>query len=96
MSKQTKITRSARGRECQVRSPVCSYDSTTVVYAHLNGGGIGTKAHQIHGAYACHSCHQWLDGVYVHTHRRDERDLCHLRGVIRTQIILLDEGLITT
>jgi len=39
-----KYTESARGQECQVRIPgICSHDPETVVFAHLNGGGMGMK-----------------------------------------------------
>jgi hypothetical protein len=52
-----KYTESARGQECQVRIPgICSHDPETVVFAHLNGGGMGMKRASIHGAYCCSSC----------------------------------------
>jgi len=97
VSKQTKITKSAKGKDCQVRViGICSYDNEKTVYAHLNGGGIGMKSHDIHGAYACFECHQWLDGGYVeHLVLREKRDLIHLEAVVRTQAILLSEGLIS-
>jgi len=91
----SKITEAARGQECTVRIPsVCNWDSTTVVHAHLNGGGGAMKHHDIHGAFACSACHAWLDGGYVKTASRDERDLAHLQAMQRTQLILLDLGLI--
>lgn len=96
MSNQTKLTKSARGQDCQVRIPnVCNHNPDTVVLAHLNGGGGGMKHDDIHGAYACSTCHAWLDGGYVHHFNRDYRDLLHLEAVIRTQIIMLDKGLIS-
>lgn len=97
MAKQTKITRSARGEQCQVRIPnVCNGNPETTVLAHLNGGGIGYKAKDIHGAYSCSDCHRWLDGGFTQTPniQRSIRDLYHLEGVIRTQSIMLDKGLI--
>lgn len=96
MAKQTKLTKSARGKGCTVRVPyVCNSNSETVVLSHLNGGGMGTKHNDIHGAYACSACHAWLDGGYTKHFNRDYRDLLHLEGVIRTQEIMLAEGLIT-
>jgi len=93
--KQTPITKSARNEQCQVMIyGVCNHDPETVVLAHLNGGGGGMKNPDFQGAYACSNCHFWLDGGYVNTSTRDERDLFHLQAVIKTQKILLEKGLI--
>ena len=94
-SKQDKFTRSARGQQCQIRQQnVCNHNPETVVLAHLNGAGWGKKADNIHAAFACAACHAWLDGGYVKTHSRDQRDLAHLQGVVRTQEIWRREGLL--
>lgn len=93
MTKQNKYTRSARGQSCQVRVPgVCNHDPQTVVFAHLNGGGWGAKQYDIHGCYACDRCHFWLDGGYVQTHTRQDRDLTHLEAMVKTQQIMIKEG----
>ena len=96
MSKQTKITRSARGQECQIRVPgVCNGMPDTTVLAHLNGGGIAMKHNDIHGAYACSSCHSFVDGGYAQTEiSRNLARLWHLDGIIRTQQLMINEGLI--
>ncbi len=101
MTKQTKYTKSARNQECQIRIPgVCNHDSETTVLAHLNGGGMGMKALDIHGAYACSACHIWLDGGYVKAtipviqNSKTDRDLYHLEGVIRTQKIMIESGVL--
>lgn len=92
----SKITKSARGKDCLVRvSGVCCHDNSTVVAAHLNGAGLAIKENDLFTARACHACHAWLDGGYVKTHTREQRDLYHLQGIIRTQKQYLDEGLIT-
>ncbi|MDF0750305.1 DUF1364 domain-containing protein [Marinobacter sp. 71-i] len=93
--KMTPIRRSARGQECQVRIPgFCNGDSSTTVLAHLNGGGMGAKASDHEAAYACSACHAWLDGGYTNDmYTRDDRDLFHLQAVIRTQRILIEQGL---
>lgn len=86
---------SARDELCLVRVPgVCNGDPATTVLAHLNGGGMAAKHHDIHGAYACSACHSWLDGGYVRDSDRATRDLLHLQGVIRTQLRLMDKGLL--
>mgnify|MGYP003125111298 CR=1 FL=1 len=53
----SKITESARGMPCQVQLSGCMPDTETVVYAHLNGGGMGTKQSDLFGMYACLNCH---------------------------------------
>ncbi len=91
----SKLRNSARGQQCQVRIPdVCTGFVDETVLAHLNGGGMGMKHSDIHGAFACFACHNWLDKDYVKTATRDERDLSHLQAIIRTQQIWLKEGLI--
>ena len=89
----TKVRQSAAGEQCLVRVPgICCGDPETVVLAHLNGAGMATKAPDAHGAYACRTCHAWLDGGYARTHTREQRDLLHLQGVIRTQHRLMEQG----
>lgn len=92
----TPIRRSANGQPCQVRVPsICNGDSATTVLAHLNGGGMGSKQHDIHAAFACAACHWWVDGGYtIEGATRSTRDLVHLQGVIRTQRILINLGLV--
>lgn len=93
--KQDKYTRSAQGEACLVRVPgVCSGRLDTTVPAHLNGAGMALKHLNIHIAYACFECHTWLDGGYAKTHTRAERDLLHLEGIIRTQIVMVDKGIL--
>ncbi|MCZ4284567.1 DUF1364 family protein [Marinobacter salarius] len=93
--KMTPIRKSAKGQECQVRVPgVCNGDSSTTVLAHLNGGGMGAKASDHEAAFSCSACHEWLDGGFARTgYNRDIRDLWHLQAVIRTQRILIEQGL---
>ena len=100
MAKQNKYTRSARGQECQIRIPgVCNYNPETTVLAHLNGAGIGMKHPDIFGSYACSDCHDVVDARKVIftdktelTH--DDIKLMHLEGVIRTQRIMIDSGVL--
>ena len=91
---RNKIRASARGRECQIRIPgVCNSNPETTVLCHLGGGGMGAKRSDLHGAYGCSSCHDEIDRrtrVVDFEHAR----LLFLEGIIRTQEILLNEGLI--
>lgn len=97
----SKYTKSAKGQDCQVRIPgVCNFNPETTVFAHLNGGGMGMKALDIHGAYACSACHFWLDGGYTTAvigqkmHTRWERDLYHYQGMVRTQQLMVKNGVL--
>lgn len=94
--KMTKIRASAKGEQCQVRVPgICNRDPSTTVLAHLNGSGTALKTSDHEAAYACSACHAWLDGGFATTgYNRDIRDLWHLQAVIRTQRILIEQGLI--
>ena len=104
MSKQTKYTKSARGQECTIRIPnVCNFNPETTVLAHLNGGGMGAKHVDIHGAYACSSCHDVVDGRVNHSYGTGVNDdvldkvlahIDHLEGVIRTQEIMISNGIL--
>lgn len=92
------LRKEAKGRGCMVRIPgVCNHNSETVVLAHvrLTGvSGMGMKAPDILGAWACSSCH---DAVDRRNHTDLERDyvrLMHLEGMARTIAQLKKEGLI--
>jgi len=97
-----KYTESARGQECQVRIPgICSHDPETVVFAHLNGGGMGMKRASIHGAYCCSSCHDFYDGrvnrlKWLNLHGQTMADIHAMfyEGVFRTQEIMIKDGVL--
>ena len=92
----SKITKSAKDKHCTVRIPgVCNYDASTTVLAHLNGGGMGKKHNDIHGAYCCSSCHDVLDGRVKSEWPAEMLKLWHLEAVIKSQIIMLEEGVIS-
>lgn len=96
--KQDKYTKSAKGQDCQIRSPVCNYNSETVVLCHLNGAGIGEKMQNIHGAYGCSKCHDFVDGRNKadmnDCHTADQRLHYHLKGTIRTQELMIRNGVL--
>lgn len=98
--RQTKLTKAARGRECQVRVPgVCNHDPETTVLAHyrLAGtNGMGCKPNDFQGAWACSACHDHVDGRSS-SRRAGEREQArqlHAEGVMRTQAILIREGVV--
>ena len=89
------IRKSAKGQDCQVRVPrVCNHNPETVVLAHLGGAGMGRKQHDIHGAYCCSACHDAIDGRRRTPFHRASLKLMHLEGMVRTQRLLLEQGLI--
>jgi len=91
-----KIRDSAKGEDCQVRiAGVCNFNPETVVFAHLGGGGMGAKVSDIHGAYCCSSCHDAVDGRIMQvTNPRFVIELAFYDGMVRTQNILVEKGLI--
>lgn len=90
--------REARGRECQVRLPCCNGNPETTVLAHLSGGGMGAKRHDLHGAWACSACHDAIDGRAKAFDYDGSQFLphnlksIHMAAVIRTQEALMAEG----
>ena len=93
MSKQTKITKSARGEDCQIRIPgVCNFNPETTVFCHINGAGMGIKASDLQGSYGCSACHDAVDGKTSLS--AQGLKFWFYDGVFRTQLILLEKGLI--
>ena len=92
MTKQTKITKSAKNESCSLRvSPKCSHDEEgKVVLAHLNSNyrGIGIKSPDIFGVYACYNCHALLDVSKVSYEDQ-------MRANQETIMKLVDKGLVT-
>ena len=65
--KTSKIRQSAKGEDCTINLPgVCNHNPETTVWAHSNksehGKGMGLKANDEYGAYACYACHAVYDG----------------------------------
>ena len=92
----TKITKSAMGMPCQVRLHGCMPDNETVIFAHMNGGGMGRKQADLFGMYACLNCHDIIDGrkQLDPPIEREWLELEVLRAVIKTQKLLHRDGLI--
>ena len=88
----------ARDRECAVRLPgICNRDPSTVVLAHfrmIGISGIGMKSANAFGAWCCSACHDAVDRRAHMDLARDYVRLAHLEGVIRTQAILVAEGVL--
>lgn len=91
----TALTKSARGRDCTVRSRRCNGDPETVVLAHLRGVwalGTATKPGDHFAVYACSCCHDAIDGRAGIHGEVSPSDL--LRALFETQKLMIAEGLI--
>ncbi|WP_160621301.1 DUF1364 domain-containing protein [Mixta intestinalis] len=92
------LRKAARGRECQVRIPgVCNFNPETSVLAHYRMAGTcgtGCKPDDWQAAIACNCCHDVIDGRVNTGYTREELRLMHAEGVLRTQKIWKEEGLI--
>jgi hypothetical protein len=93
----SKITESARDKNCLVRLPCCNRNQSTTVHAHYRsvslGAGVALKPHDLLGARACSDCHNEIDRrtrLYEHHEAR----LAHAEGCLRTIKALIDEGVI--
>lgn len=88
----------ARGRGCMVRLPgICNHNSETTVLAHVRLAGVsgmGLKADDLLGAWACSACHDAVDRRSHTDLDRDAVRLAHLEGVVRTIAQLRKEGLV--
>lgn len=93
-----KLRKAAKGRECMVRLPgVCNHNPETTVLAHVRLAGVsgmGIKADDLLGAWACSSCHDAIDRRGHLDLERDYVRLAHLEGMVRTIAILRKEGLV--
>lgn len=93
-----KLRKAARGRECMVRLPgVCNHNPETTVLAHVRLAGVsgmGMKADDLLGAWACSSCHDAIDRRGHLDLERDYVRLAHLEAMVRTIAVLRKEGLV--
>jgi hypothetical protein len=99
--KKQSIRDSARGEECTVRIVgACNRDPSTTVWSHLpsidGGRGMGMKAIDEAGAYACSCCHDVVDGRKRPPHGSSPTtvELDWFRGHIRSLVILKQKGLL--
>lgn len=88
----TDLRRQAIGRECQIRLPGCQTAPCCLCHYRLPGvSGMGLKSPDLLGAWGCAACHEKVDT----THRGDPGvQLDFARAVLRTQAVLIREGVI--
>lgn len=88
------LRKSARGRDCTLRLPGCDGGGETTVLAHIRmfgNAGVGQKPADLFAVFACHHCHDSLDGR--NRWRPDAGDI--LRALMETQSAWMAEGLIS-
>ena len=92
------LRKKAKGRDCTVRLPsICNHNSETVVLAHIRMPGIsgmGLKADDLLGAWACSTCHDAIDRRAHADLERDYVRLAHLEGMVRTIAQLRAEDIV--
>jgi hypothetical protein len=92
------LRKAAQGRPCMVRLPdICNHNPETTVLAHIRMAGIsgmGIKADDLLGAWACSACHDAIDRRSNTDLDRDYLRLAHLEGMARTIAQLRKEDLI--
>jgi len=80
-----------------VRLPdICNHNPETTVLAHIRMAGLsgmGIKADDLLGAWACSSCHDAIDRRSHTDLDRDYVRLAHLEGMARTIAQLRKEGI---
>jgi hypothetical protein len=90
-----KMTDLARDRQCELRLDGCLLGNETVVFAHLNGAGMGRKNSVggfDWGCPACFNCHNIVDGRVPHSYEKGWLDEVHKNATIRFQQTLAREG----
>lgn len=104
VTRGNRIKESARGKECQVRYVgICARDPACTIWSHARWGaqlgeggkGMGTKADDLAGAYACTACDSAFDQMTnAGDMTRAELDLDWCLGHLRSLGILQRDGLI--
>ena len=83
----SRLRDAARSQDCQIRIPgICNFNPETTVLAHYRMAGVcgtGMKPIDLIGAWACSDCHFALDDGKS-GYRREQLDLMHLEGMVRT------------
>jgi hypothetical protein len=94
----TNLRNLARGQDCLIRVPgYCLFMPETVVLCHyrlMGVSGAGMKSPDLLGAYGCAACHAVVDGQQDSHFTRDECRLMLAEAIFRTQLVLLEGGVL--
>ena len=91
----TDLRKLAKGRECQIRLPVCNGNPETTVLCHyrlIGISGIGMKSPDEIAAWGCSDCHDAVDRRRYKDLDFDFVRLAHAEGCFRTIAKLIEEG----
>lgn len=81
-----------------VRAPGCDGGGETTVLAHIRRaglGGMGMKVPDLCGCWACHPCHDYIDGRRAIPELAWSKDTIILEALLRTLAALnAEEGLL--
>lgn len=86
----------ANGQNCTMRLPGCQNNRETVVLAHRNGAGMGTKASDHDAADLCAHCHDIFDGKKAAPRGWSQQSLTEYfdRARLKTIINRIERGII--
>lgn len=92
--RKTRLRAEAADRECTVRGPGCVTGPCCLAHVRIVGiTGMGMKAPDFLGAWSCDTCHKRYDTRgRLSCFEADEIEALFLRGVLRTQYQLWQEG----
>jgi hypothetical protein len=91
--RSNKIRQAARGEQCTLQILGCCNGRTeTVVFVHFpdESHGMGLKATDLSGAFACSGCHDAVDRRTRSQELEDSRDWCLRRAQTRTLARLVE------
>ena len=91
-----KLRKAMKGLECTLNTPVCNYNSATVVGCHINteGGKMGGKSDDTSMVAGCSDCHDAMDSRGGIQLSNEEKLFYGRRAFPRTYRLLFDEGVI--
>ena len=82
----------AKNKSCMIRLPGCTNEGVVLAHYRHSATGMGKKAHDLHGAWACTHCHDIVDGrKRLDGWRLSDIDLAFFQGILRTQEKIFEE-----
>lgn len=60
----------------------------------MGGAGWGMKSNDIHSGYGCSNCHDVIDSKVKSEFSQEEIKVMFFEGMVRTQLILIEKGLL--
>ncbi len=98
MTVHVNLRKLAKDQPCLIRVPgICNDRTDTTVLCHLRMvglSGMGMKVPDVLGAFGCAKCHDEIDGRASGGFSAPERRLMLLEGIARTQMKLIEMGIL--